>query len=257
MDIGTGKIPLNSKPDLTKIWGYDLVAPDQYFSAYDWAMDALQKASQLQEQGKNIFLVGGTGLYIDIFTHRQDVANINPNKELRESLENLSTEVLFSKLTSLNLQRSKNIDKQNKMRLIRAIEVEASNSKNTPLPYLANTKFIFIGLTAERQILYSRVDNWLEAIWKNGLLPEVSKLINLGFETSPKLHGLVYKSVLAFMQKDLSESAAIERAKFDLHAYIRRQQTWFKRNTDINWFDISQESYIKDIQKLVESHVAN
>lgn len=260
MDIGTGKKPIIEEfsvekhdeywtLDGIKIWGYDLVSGEQYFSAYDFAVFALNKAKELLEKGKNVFLVGGTGLYIDIFTGRAGVAQVNANLELRKNLEILTKEQLLAQLTSLNVDKANKIDKDNKIRIIRAIEVETGEVPNTtPLPHLTNTNFTFIGLTADRQLLYSRADSWLEKIWVNGLLDEVRALTG-----SPKLNGLVYKSALAFIVGALSEEEAKQRAKFDLHAYIRRQQTWFKRNKDIIWFDITQENFSQKIKDQVKS----
>ena len=263
MDVGTGKLPIDASHDIQRkdkhwvidginIWGYDLVEPDKYFSAYDFADFALKKAQELLEQGKTVFLVGGTGLYIDIFMGNVSVAQVDPNLELRNELEKLSMDELISKLTSLNAERAENIDKSNKMRIIRAIEVASSKSKNTtPLPYLTDTNFIFIGLTADRTTLYSRADAWLDRIWTAGLKLEVQNLIDSGYKDSPKLHGLIYKSVLDCINKKSTEVEAIQRAKFDLHAYIRRQQTWFKRNNSIKWFDVTQENFSQNVKACV------
>ena len=81
------------------------------------------------------------------------------------------------------------------------------------------------------------------------VFPILNNLIKMGFENSPKMSGLVYKSALSFLKGQSSEADAIQRAKFDLHAYIRRQQTWFKHNKDIVWFDISDSEYK---QKVIE-----
>ena len=265
MDIGTGKQPVGSTSTIqkadtkwilndTNIWGYDLAEPDKRFSSFDYAHFALTKLKQLREQGKQAFLVGGTGFYIDTVTGRMPVSNIEPNQNLRNTLQNLTTLELFAKLTSLNPKRAKVIDKDNKIRLIRAIEIETADFKNpTPLPYLTDTNYVYIGLTAERAVLYARVDAWLDAIWANGLLNEVTTLIKLGYQRSAPLFGLVYKSVLSYMSDELSQEDAKTRAKFDLHAYIRRQQTWFKRNTKIAWLDINQKNLSQAAKNLVES----
>ncbi len=249
MDIGTGKTPINTKIkvekgesrwvlDGIKVWGYDLINPDEYFSAYDFAKWALPKAQELLGQGKAVYLVGGTGFFIDMFTGRVKPSQVKPDFNLRNKLEKLSLPKLQKKLTSLNLEAYEKIDKNNHVRLIRAIEIETGkNHSPTPLPYLQNVKFEYTGLDASREVLYKRVDDWLDSIWQNGLLPETQNLISAGFGETRPLNGIVYKSAKVFLAGQLSEDEARQQAKFDLHSYIRRQQTYFKKNKDIKWLN--------------------
>lgn len=257
MDIGTGKIPVINNSAIVKndekwkidgidIYGYDLVTPNKYFSAYDYAMFAINKINELQsESAKPIIMVGGTGFYLDAVTGRKKLSGVLPDFELRKKLEKKPTKYLVTKLTSLNKEKSKKTDLSNRARIIRALEIELKkNSKQNTLPKLnKNTKFTYVGLTAERTLLYQRADNWLETIWENGLLDEIKWLLNNGYDKSEKLKGIIYKSALDYLNGDLDENVAKQKAKYSLHAYIRRQQTYFKTNTDIKWFDISQKNY--------------
>jgi tRNA dimethylallyltransferase len=259
MDIGTGKKPVNSEVipvvkdkcwvmDEVTIWGYDLINPDQFFSAYDFASNALNNVVDIFSRGKNVIIVGGTGFYIDVLTGRVRPSNTLPNFELRNDLELLSLSELQQKLLALNKEEYKRIDTNNKVRLMRAIEKNISTEVNpVALPYLDQVDYVYIGLTASREILYSRADLWVESIWKNGLVEETKKLIDMGYKSSPKLQGLVYKSVISYIDGLLSEAEAIQRIKFDMHAYIRRQQTYFKKMRDINWFDISQDGTAENV----------
>lgn len=255
MDIGTGKLPIKSDVKVKKndnfwvvdgvnIWGYDLVTPDKFFSGYDFALFGLQKSCELMESGKNVFLVGGTGLYIDLFTGEIRPSGTSPNEKLRSLLESLSLEKLQTMLKTVSLEDYEKIDLNNKVRLIRAIEKKiSSKSNNTPLPYLEDVDFVYIGLTGSRELLYDRSDKWVDFIWKNGLVEEVKGLIEMGYANSHKMKGLVYKTVVGFINNKITEKEAIERIKFDIHAYIRRQQTWFKRNKNITWVDISKDGF--------------
>ena len=103
MDIGTGKLPINANVKIVRdvdkwiidginVWGYDLVTPDAFFSAYDFAKFALPKISRGNPENKTMFVVGGTGFYIDILTGRVKPSNVMPDLELRATLETLSTE---------------------------------------------------------------------------------------------------------------------------------------------------------------------
>ncbi|GIW69396.1 MAG: tRNA dimethylallyltransferase [Patescibacteria group bacterium] len=269
MDVGTGKIPLDTKTKIEKgkgfwdfagvrVWGYDLVSPDQYFSSYDFAKYALEKLTEVLGRGKNVFIVGGTGFYVDAVTGRIDLnSNVKPDFELRSRLEKMTLEELWALLTSLNLKVYEKIDKNNPVRLIRAIEKEkAGENRATPLPR-PDAEFIYIGLTGSRDLLYSRADRWAELVWRKGLIPETEKLLAMNFGSYPPLRGLVYKSAVSFIKKEIGEAEAVQKIKFDLHAYIRRQQTWFKKNKDIKWFDITSDSYIENVYNFVKEKIKN
>lgn len=264
MDIGTGKIPLSFSKNTdcweirgVTIWGYDLVELGNYFSAYDYSLFALNKIHDLLQKGKRVFLVGGTGLYIDVLTKRIPVSNIKPDFTLRKELEAFTLYELTEKLKSLNKSILKKIDVKNKIRLIRAIEKESNKKTDKKLPYLNNVDYIFIGLMAGREYLYNRADIWVDSIWTNGLIDEVKTLVSKGYKDAPQLKGLVYKATVNFLENAISRVEAIQKIKFDLHAYIRRQQTWFKKNKEVIWFDISKKDFDVDIKNLVESKLRN
>ncbi len=101
-------------------------------------------------------------------------------------------------------------------------------------------------------MLYKKADEWLDKIWDGGLLNEVNWLLENGYEKSEKLKGLVYKSAVAYINKEQTENEAKQKAKFDLHAYIRRQQTYFKKNKNVKWFDITSPDTTKQIENLLE-----
>ncbi len=264
MDIGTGKVPVKSdinvqrcadywKFNNIKIWGYDLVDPDQYFSGYDFANYALKKAKEILEKGKTVFLVGGTGFYIDLFTGKIKPSNVLPDMDLRSSLEQSSLSNLQNKLKKMSKDVYDQIDQKNKVRLIRAIEKESSaDVRKETLPYIKNAKFNYIGLTSAREFLYNRTDDWVDEIWRGGLIEEIKSLIEMGYENSPKIKGIVYKEVFDYLEGVLTKPEAIQKTKFNLHSYIRRQQTWFKKNNLIEWFDISKDDFKEIIYNRVK-----
>lgn len=267
MDIGTGKLPVGSDIEVEKqnenwvldgirVWGYDLATPDKYFSGVDFAEFALTKAREIKEKGKNIFVVGGTGFYIDIFTGKVKPSKVQPDFDIRKSLEQLSLEALQTKLSELNPKVFEKIDKQNKVRLVRAIEKELSKKiSEIDLPYLKNTEFIFIGLNAPREKLYKKADLWVENIWDGGLIEETKKLLELGYEKSPKLHGLVYKTALSFIRGECTREDAIQQTKYDVHSYIRRQLTYFRKNQNISWVDITQDGFREIIYNRIKKEL--
>ncbi len=248
MDVGTGKVPQDSSLGVmknekywtingVKVWGYDLVSPVDYFSAYDFAIFARSTIADIHARGSIPLVIGGTGFFVDALTGRINLSAVAPNFKLREELDQLSLEAALGKLKELNEADFHTIDQKNKLRVVRAIE---RNSLPSVVNKLAsNLNFNYYGLFDERENLYSRVDLWAEVIWGDLLFNEVKSLISLGFRDSPPLKGLVYKTALAYLNGDIGLGEGLARVKFDLHAYIRRQQTWFKKNDSITWLNVS------------------
>lgn len=263
MDIGTGKVPSGVHEiikgdscwniDGVNVWGYNLISPGKYFSVIDYANFAFKKIKEILKDGKRAFIVGGTGFYIDVLTGRQQLSEFEPNFVLREQLESKSVEELLSYLKSISSDKVFNIDAKNKVRLIRAIEKELTEKSNntSPVNLLNNVNFKFIGLNADRSFLFDKVDNWTEWIWKNGLIEEVEGLINNGYKDTHQIKGLIYKDVMDFLDGRKLEQEALQKTKFDLHGYIRRQQTWFKKNDQIKWFDIREKKLSENVQNFV------
>jgi tRNA dimethylallyltransferase len=264
MDIGTGKQPIGAdlkvvKSDKkwilnkTNVWGYDLCDPSEFFSAYDFALFARKKTLDLLSKGKVVFIVGGTGFYIDVVTGKTNVSHVIPNLDLRNELNSSPLADLVSQLKSLNPLQYEKIDLNNKVRVIRSLEKSLNSGRTeAPLPDISNVEFSFIGLTAPRNVLYEKADVWVESIWNSGLVDEVKNLMSLGYSNSPKLQGLVYREVMSYLRGEITMEQAIQLIKFSLHAYIRRQQTWFKTNKSISWFDITEPDYRKKAFDLVE-----
>lgn len=265
MDVGTGKLPMEGfetrKKDSqswtingVKIWGYDLALPNQYFSAFDYASLALEKIKYLTDNNIPVLVVGGTGFYIDILTGRIKPSYIKPHHEYRTHLAGKTLVELQTELKNRDSGAYQLIDINNKVRLIRALEkIEfASYKEGQKLNYLENIKFKYLGLTGERTVLYKRVDSWLEFIWKHGLLEETEGLLRMGFGESPQLKGLIYKSAVSFLNKTCPSEQAKQQAKHDLHAYIRRQQTYFKKIPTIRWFDPAEDNYIQKMYNVID-----
>jgi len=263
MDIGTGKVPVVEDGrcvekqadrwvvDGVDIFGYDLVNPDEYFSAYDFVNYCQEVLPKVSPDVQNVFLVGGTGFYIDAVTGNTPLAGVGPNTELRRSLENLSTEALAEKLSKLDESVYKRTDIKNPARLVRAIEKASQivdSSKSLPVI----EEVAYIGLTAAREVLYSRADAWVGTVFSERLFEEV-RLLQERFPKSHRLNGLIYKSAINYLIGVENLDEAKQKAKFNMHAYIRRQQTWFKRELEIKWFDIEDKNFDSRVSSIVQS----
>jgi tRNA dimethylallyltransferase len=272
-DIGTGKLPVSIKDNNIekndsywvingiKIWGYDLVNPDKVYSAFDFKDFAIKREKDILARKKTPIVVGGTGFYIDALTGLKNLSNIPLNESLRIQLQDVSCDQLVERLKSFNPTRAGDIDVKNPRRLIRAIEIEEYLNVN-PLYGIENISSnekkikdsLQIGLFSDREELYLRADKWVDNIWDK-LIKETDSLLKSGFENTPPIQGLVYKTSVAFMKGYFGKDEAIQRIKFDIHAYIRRQQTWFRKNPNIKWIDIKDHNYIINIKNLIQSYL--
>ncbi len=260
MDLGTGKIPTDRSYQKTndhyivdgiKIWGYDMVNPGEFFSAVDFRDYAEQKISEIIPK-KNIFIVGGTGFYIDVLTYRVTPEGNPPDFKLRSELQGLSLSQLQELLKTLAPDAYEIIDIHNPSRLIRAIE-KAKTSRSvvstiTKSPYIFKT----MGLTSDRANLYKRADAWVEALYKGKFLDEAKWLFESEYKDAKPLQGLIYSQAYQHLYESVPLYECVQKTKYAVHAYIRRQQTYFKKIPNVMWLDISQDNVLEKGYNIVD-----
>ena len=267
-NIGTGKVPISAETshsvkkatdtwlvDGVTIWGYDLVSATQEFSAFDYRNFAVSTVNILRKKHPFVFVVGGTGFYLDVLTNRISLARVSPDLALRQELSKLTTAELVARLGHLRPVSLEKIDKNNPARLIRAIELSQPNaaaaSSEQPNHALDEVDFVWLGLTSSREYLYNRADSWVQSVIEHGLIQEVQYLLSLGYQDTRPMQGIVYKTVVAHLNNEISSAEMQSKIQFDLHAYIRRQQTWLKRNKSINWLESTDANLSKKALDLV------
>src|SRR3989344_4094344 len=279
MDVGTGKLPSSGKWNLAcrqagvesgklrkgaGLWKvdwvgihlYDVVEPNEQFSAADFYELARKTIRKIWQRGKLPILVGGTGLYIKVVLEGLDTLGTPANYALREKLESLSLEKLQNQLQKVNPQRAGEMnhsDWSNPRRLIRAIEVVISiQNLKVKNKNLTNAKMdvLKIGLIADRKVLDKRADKWVGQVMDNDLDVEVKKLIDQGNRSVIPMQGMIYKPTIDFVEKKITEKDWKIKLSTEMHAYISRQLTWFKKDNEIIWFDIDSGIYPQNVQEL-------
>ncbi len=260
-DIGTGKTPVKSTLDIKKtptnwemdgvqIFGYDIADPNEEFSSVQFAKYYKTTASQISKTKKIPILVGGTGYYAEMaLGNISNLPEVPPNYEFRQSLKDASIEKLHSMLPVDLIEQLNDSEKKNKQRLIRKIEI--NNALGT-IPEYKNSidESKIIVFTAPNDFLFERADTWLSEIWGQ-LKIEVNNLLGKGYENAIPMKGIIYKTMLQFIQGNSKESVAYEETRFDLHSYIRRQKTWFKKYKGAYIIDISEPNTYNKLDKLV------
>ena len=244
-----------------KIHLYDVTTSDKQYSASEFIDAAADTVKQIWEQDKLPFVVGGTGFYISALIGEIELSGVPADQELRDELFKDSLENLQTTLKSLSpgkFNKMNNSEKKNKQRLIRAIEVAIATKlgknklkqKRTPLPPMDILK---IGLKAPRKIMYHKADRWAHRIVMSGaLIKETKDLLDRGYRNTRLLQGMIYAPTVSFLDGKLDKNELVKTIQDELRAYIRRQLTWFRRDKETKWFDVSKIGFDKEVVKLVE-----
>lgn len=233
MDVGTAK-----DKDFPQAM-IDIVEPGQNFSLSEYQ----KQANDLIKEYINIdalpILVGGTGLYLDAVVYGYEIPELKKESEaVRRDLEKLSESELINKLQELDPDSAEKIDPKNIRRVIRALEYTLLNDK----PFSTQQKkkkplfkTLIIGIDVPRETLYAKVDARVEQMIKEGLVEEVRNLIKKYPTDVTAFNTIGYKEIIDYLQGRVDLPTAKEKIKTNTHAYIRKQDTWFRRNEDICW----------------------
>ncbi len=237
MDLGTGKI---TKKEMRGVPHHllDVANPKKVFSVSDYKKLADKKIKEIIARGKVPILCGGTGFYIDAVINGTILPQVAPNPKLRATLSKKSPEALFKILLKLDPTRAKSIDKQNPVRLIRAIEIAKALGKVPKVKQSINYDALKIGLTLPDEILKKKIYTRLLARIKKGMLKEIQNLHKSGvyWKRMEEL-GLEYRYGALHLQGKMTKQEMIEKINTETWHYAKRQKTWFKRDKDIVWVD--------------------
>ena len=220
----------------------DLVDPDQSFSLADYQ----RLAYAAIEAAERPFLVGGSGLYVRAVVDGFVLPAAPPDAALRAA--NLNREQLLERLRQLDPAAAQRIDANNGYRLLRA--VERAGQPAAAEPRYASLQ---VGLTAARQELQRRSDERVERMLDAGWLDEVRALLARYPPDLPALSGLGYGELSRHLRGELGYDQAVDMVKQRTRQFIKRQQTWFKRDPRIRWFDVTQPGWIAQATELVGS----
>jgi tRNA dimethylallyltransferase len=238
LDIGTEKI---TQPEMEGIKHHliDIIAPDTVYSVTDFKRDASAVALEIIDRGKLPIIAGGTFFYVDALLGKISTPEVAPDHKLREHLEDLSTETLYAELERHDPKRAFDIDKHNKRRLVRALEIVRTLGKvpeqtTVRCPYNVLT----IGIKTDKTELRERIRNRAIKAVERGLIEETADLLNKGISKDRLSEiGLEYRVVIEFLEKGINQSDMIKKLEEKNWQYAKRQLTWLKRDETIEWFE--------------------
>ena len=238
MNIGSAKASEKEKENIEH-YLMDIVKPSDYYSVKNYQED-LRKILDANKD-KNIIIVGGTGLYLTagILDYRFE------DEETNETYDDLSNEELYD--MALNKDKNMNIDKNNRVRLIRFLN--RSNIDLVPAKPLYNVNII--GLTTARDNLYRIIDQRVDEMIQNGLVDEVKELYNKYPESRVLKTAIGYKEIIEYLNNLVSLDEAIDNIKKNSRHYAKRQYTWFNNKLDFKWFVVNYEDFSKTVNEVI------
>lgn len=217
----------------------DIVEPEIDYSVANFFDDAKTAIEKIRQKGKIPVIVGGTGLYFRILLEDFNMPRVAPNYELRKELENLDTKELHEMLEKLDPISATKIHFNNKVKIIRAIEVCKELGK--PISEAAGKKepefnVEWIGLNpSDRAVLYKRINKRVDEMIEKGLVEETQNLLAKHGRINNFVNTIGYQEILEYLDRKISLDEAIADIKQNTRHYAKRQLTWFRRNPLINW----------------------
>lgn len=252
LDVGAGKI---TKKEMLGVphHGLDLVSPRRknLFTVSEFQEYAYAKIEEIIARGNIPILCGGTGFYIQSIVDGMIFPDVEADPDLRKKLGGYSKERLQNMLMKLDPKRYQEIDRNNPVRLVRAIEIAKAIGKTPPIRKDERFETLQIGLDMSDEMLkekvtarvLKRLGGGASGNAKNDMVREAKQLHaeGLSWKRMRQL-GLEYGLLADLLQKKLAREQFIERLTFDIWHFVKRQRAWFKRDPRILWIDPTKKS---------------
>lgn len=237
LDLGSGKItPAETRGVPHHL--IDVCAPGDFFSMHDFQRLAYEAIDGILARGRLPFLVGGTGLYVASVTEGYVMSDAAPDLEYRDHLETFSTPELYDML--VKAVPDMDIERNNRNRVMRVLEKLHAGDDHVPHN---NPRYdtLKLGVTWDRETLRARIDERLERRLEQGMVEEVRGLMDQGVSTAflYKL-GLEYRFIAQYLTGEIPRyEDMVEQLGNAIKKFAKRQMTWFRRDRDILWLDMT------------------
>ena len=257
MDIGTAKITEEDRHGIPHHL-LDILDVNEDASVASYQALARKSIAEISARGKYPILVGGTGLYIKSTVDEMNFPETDQSVRgsLEAEAETYGTAALYQRLSELDPLAAEKIEQANTRRIIRALEVIAITGEaySAQLPKDESSLYpdaLHIGLQIDRSELAPRIEARTEKMFTRGLVGEVESLIPKGLllgTTAQRAIG--YSQTLRHLAGEITFDAAVEETKTATRQYVRRQETWFKRDNRIQWIPTDANPLDKVIAKI-------
>jgi tRNA dimethylallyltransferase len=233
MNIGTGKI---TKKEMAGVPHYllDVASPHGQYSVSRYVNDVLRALRRIKPSTP-IFIVGGSAFYIKALTVPHSWSSVPPDPKLRRQLSKMTLAQLLKLLRKKNPAALKTIDRANRRRLERAIEI-ASTKNQFDQPQLPPLNVLTVGINFPRPVLNNRIDRRVDQRMRQGMIAEVQRLHQQGLSWKKlDAFGLEYRFISRYLRGHITKSEMNVQLKSAIHDFAKRQMTWWKHDTNIHW----------------------
>ena len=245
LDIATAKIKEEEKEGIPHHL-FDIVDPEDIYTVYDYQKDCRKKIKEISSRGKNIILVGGTGLYLKaaLFDYRFP-------KEEKTEKESLSTEELITRLHQYTDHID--VDLHNQRRLQRLLERYENGTVEEKKGDQPLYDFKIIGLTLDRDVLYQRINQRVDQMVEEGVIEEARSFYGQNLRSKALLTGIGYKELYSYFDGECSKEEAIEKIKQNSRRYAKRQYTFFNHQfKDIVWLSVNLNHFEQTVEEALD-----
>jgi len=247
MDIGTAKpTPEERKGVVHHL--IDVIEPDQEFSVAHYQERARAVIEDIHRRGKLPIMTGGTGLYIQSVVDGYQFGEVGIDYDLRDELKQYAyrcgKEALHKRLEQVDPATAARLHPNDQKRVIRALEIYKKTGRPMSSFNVKQQKGSFyntylFGLYMPREELYDRINRRVDKMLREGLVDEVKKLLELGYDTDlVSMQGLGYKEIAAYLKGKIDFKEAVYLIKRDTRRFAKRQLTWFRRDARIKWINV-------------------
>lgn len=254
MDIGTAKITPEEAQGVPHHL-IDILAPDEPFNALTFKNSAQSKINEILSRGHLPMVVGGTGLYVngliydyDFQGERDDAFRQRIYEEMVQDPEKARSH--FEHVIMLRPDLKGILFERDYFRISRALEIIRTEGKDAVMDFDMKRNYVspydlcLIGLNMDRAKLYDRINRRVDIMIENGLVEEVEKLLQQGYNKKMQaLKAIGYKEIIDHLEGRRSLEESVELLKKNTRHFAKRQLTWFRRDPNIKWFEVDRLSY--------------
>ncbi len=251
LDIGTAKVT-SAEQALVPHHVLDVADPRDVYTVAQFQRDAISAINDILKRSHQPFLVGGSPHYIQAVVDNLDIPHIEPQPALRAQLEKRPMPELLQQLEKLDSRSAATIDRNNPRRVIRALEVCLVSGK----PFSQQRKMseplyqsLLLGIEWPREVLYRRIDERVDERMQQGMVQEVQRLLDEGISHQRlEALGLEYRYIIRWLTGAFeNEDEMVQKLKYAIHDFTRRQLTWFRKEKRIVWMNRGDWEQTEDI----------
>lgn len=242
LDIASGKITQDNMRGVPHFL-LNVATLDERFSVHDYKQLADQRIDEIHDRNNLPILCGGSGFYIQAVVDDLVLPDVEPKPQLREKLRQRSTESLYQELKEKDPRRAQEIDENNPVRLVRALEIVDELGKVPELEKQKRFDTLQIGLDRPDKELKQRIIKRTKQRFERGMIAEVQTLHEKGLSLQ-RMHdlGLEYEHLANFLAENISKQELFECIIRSDWQYAKKQRSWFQRDNRVSWYHPQDDS---------------